>query len=316
MLLMAYTALKNRYPNTNTSMCFIESSAQQFSTEVLDGESQLQALQRVSGLTEQIIVDAATKGAVWVSLARGKANTNPRRLYSLDRSLANVSTILLNYAPEVLQQMPLSVRCIEEHKNYGIWYKPSGMLCQGSKWSDHTVVTQVASAVSGHPCYLVHRLDKAASGLILLAYTKNALKQLAALFQHRQIAKCYQAVVVGKFDKPLPMLIDSPIDNKHAFTTIVAASHADVPSIGAQQCTALQVSIETGRKHQIRKHLASVGYPIVGDRLHGLSNPDSHQEHADQPDLQLIAMQLSFDCPFTQKRVKVSLDKGSLDINK
>ena len=276
------------------------------------GENLLQALQRASGLSEQIIVDAATKGAVWVTLTRGRGTTNPRRLYSLEKPITNVSTVLFNYAPNVLQQPSLSVHCVDEHKNYGIWYKPAGMLCQGSKWSDHTVVTQVVSRESGHPCYLVHRLDKAASGLILLAYTKNALKELAALFQHRQIAKNYQAVVLGNVDKPLPLLIDSPIDNKHASTTIVSATRTEGAANINEQYTTVQVSIETGRKHQIRKHLASIGHPIVGDRLHGLPSQSNEQPI----DLQLVAMQLSFDCPFTQKKVSASLDTDFIESNK
>jgi tRNA pseudouridine32 synthase/23S rRNA pseudouridine746 synthase len=75
----------------------------------------------------------------------------------------------------------------------------------------------------------------------------------------------------------------------------------------APSLSALQVTIETGRKHQIRKHLESIGHPIVGDRLYG--------KPARVP-LQLLAVSLEFDCPFSRQRVKLELSEplNRLDI--
>lgn len=285
-------------------MVFNRKSAQQYSTPILPQESLLQALHRESGLSDETLAEAASKGAVWVSLARGRGKTKPRRLYSLDDPVAELASIMLNYDPQVLSQIPQSMHCVQEHKNYGIWFKPVGMLCQGSKWSDHTVATQVATNLSGHPCYLVHRLDKAASGLLLLAYTKNALRSLSLLFEQRQISKQYQAIVVGNFEQPLPTLIDEPIDGRSARSTILSAEPNRDNSLLLDRCTTLTISIDTGRKHQIRKHLSGLGFPIVGDRLYAQANT----ENTDQVDLQLLATHLSFDCPFTQHRIDVSLD--------
>ena len=99
--------------------------------------------------------------------------------------------------------------------------------------------------------------------------------------------KYYQAWVKG-----LPPMSDeeltlnASLDGKHAITHL-----RPIAQDSERQQTLLDIRIETGRKHQIRRHLASWGYPIVGDKLYG----NAHQ----QP-LQLLAYRLQFNCPFSQ----------------
>jgi tRNA pseudouridine32 synthase/23S rRNA pseudouridine746 synthase len=109
-------------------------------------------------------------------------------------------------------------------------------------------------------------------------------KQFSRLFARREIEKRYRVVVHGKFPQsPQPFTMSQPVDERPA------TSHATLLEYDARENRSLlEVSIETGRKHQIRRHLAEAGYPVVGDRLYGQG--DSEKEN-----LQLTACYLAFN---------------------
>lgn len=134
--------------------------------------------------------------------------------------------------------------------------------------------------------YVVHRLDRAARGLIIVAHNKEAAAALSAMFAKRAAEKHYLAWVKGKFSHQ-SITVEKPIDKKPA-KSIVTFKEYDAES----DRSLLSVQILTGRKHQIRIHLASLGFPIIGDRLYGVVDDNS-------PDLQLQANQLIFTCPLT-----------------
>lgn len=254
------------------------------------------ALSSHTSLSKQTIKQAMAKGAVWLS--RGK---HTQRLRRATRKLNPGDSLHLYYNAEILAMQPAEALLVADEGNYSVWYKPSGMLSQGSKWSDHCTIARWASQhlQPERAAFIVHRLDRAASGLILVAHSKKAVIALTQLFQQRGITKKYQAIVSGQFpSSPEVLTLDTPIDDKPAI------SHVQLVSYSKQRdCSLLNIEIETGRKHQIRKHLSETGFPVLGDRLYS---------HADkfETDLQLTAVSLSFSCPFSHVERVYTLDES------
>ena len=254
-----------------------------------------QLLAQASGLSSTAVKQAMQKGAVWVSGSDGT-----RRLRRASKKLKSGDELHFYYNPQVLNERPEPPTLIADEGAYSIWNKPGGLLSQGSKWSDHCTVYRWAEQhlQPQRPAFLVHRLDRAASGLILLAHTKSMARQLVELFDQREIEKRYRVTVVGDMRELSSghddlsaghnggLMINEPLDGK------AAVSHIQVTNFREDSnCTELLVDIETGRKHQIRRHLSGAGFPVLGDRLYGRVEPN------DVMDLQLQAVRLAFRCP-------------------
>ncbi len=116
---------------------------------------------------------------------------------------------------------------------------------------------------NGFDPFLVHRLDKDTSGVLIVAKSRNVARQLGALITSREVEKKYITLVVGKAKE---QTIEFPVDNLPA-KSIVKVKRFFKTKLG--EFTLLDVEIETGRKHQIRKHLSAVGTPVVGDDTYG-----------------------------------------------
>lgn len=268
---------------------------QKFEFTVTQAEqTALDLLAEGTGLSKQRIKDAMNKGAVWWTL-KGKT----LRLRRATKVLYKGSKIQFFYDEQVLARKPESATLIYEGGNYSIWFKPAGMLSQGSQWGDHCSILRWVE-VNGQPndgqrqreCFLVHRLDADAKGLIILAHDSQSAAKLSALFQARDMRKFYQAWVVDDCAMATTgMTLNSDLDGKSAITHI--------RKIRAENNrTLLDIHIETGRKHQIRRHLANIGHPIVGDKLYGTKSASG---------LQLVAYRLEFICPTTKQPVIAEL---------
>jgi len=123
---------------------------------------------------------------------------------------------------------------------------------------------------------IVHRLDKDTSGIIVVAKNREALENLSSQFKLREVQKEYFALVKGNI-KPDTGLIDAPIgrDCTHRKKMAVNSSGRPAKTSFSVRCrfdgyTLLALKPETGRTHQIRVHLAAVGYPVVGDTTYGI----------------------------------------------
>ena len=210
------------------------------------------------------------------------------------------TTLHLYYNAAIQNTVPTNAILISDEVEYSIWNKPYGMYSQGSKWGDHCTIHRWAEThlKPERPAFIVHRLDRAASGLIILAHSKKMATMFSTLFKNREIEKRYSAVVEGSLDDlELPHIITSNIDDKPALTKIISIE-SDANN------SKLIIEIETGRKHQIRQHLAELGHPIIGDRLYGSKN---FSENFQQQDLQLQAKSLRFICPVTNSQREYSL---------
>jgi tRNA pseudouridine32 synthase/23S rRNA pseudouridine746 synthase len=241
------------------------------------------------------IKQAIAQGALW--LTRGK---HTQRLRRVKKVLLPNDELHFYYNEVVLASEVAEATLISDERDYSVWYKPFGMLSQGSKWSDHCTITRFVqkNLTPERPVFIVHRLDKAATGLMLIAHSKKAASALATMFEKRTtqdnlLAKHYQIIVHGDHSMhEQPQVITSDVDGKSACSTFTCLTYDK-----EQDRSLISVKIDSGRKHQIRIHAASIGLPVVGDRLHGIADSNSVK------DLQLCAVSLSFICPF-------SIEKG------
>jgi len=246
-------------------------------------------------LSHKDIKQAIDKGALW--LTKGKST---QRLRRLKKPVNSGETLHFYYDEKVLSQTPAPAQLVSEHAKYSIWYKPYGMLSQGSKWSDHCTIARWVEKSTDRPCFIVHRLDRAASGLIIIAHSKKVAAQFGQLFEKHNLEKHYQIISHGQWPSNAPALlvIEQPIDDKKAKSTLELNSFDE-----ALNMSLIDVEIATGRKHQIRKHSASIGLHVVGDRLHG----NAPQPYTDEVNLQLCAVKLSFSCPVEQTLKTITL---------
>ena len=255
----------------------------------------IEALQIQCDLSVGEIKKAIDKGALWHS--RGKTTQRCRRL---KKPLHIGDKLHFYYDFTVLSQVPTPAQLIADLAEYSVWYKPYGMLSQGSKWSDHCTITRWAqkNLLPERAVFSVHRLDRAATGLILVAHSKKAARALSQMFEKHQLEKTYNIIVHGNHQqRPQPETIESAIEGKPACSHF---THLDYDK--ERDLSLLKVNIESGRKHQIRIHAASIGFPVLGDRLHGKQQQLIEQENNlldQQVDLQLCAVELTFNCPIS-----------------
>lgn len=168
-------------------------------------------------------------------------------------------------SPTAVSRRPTKATIIWEDADYLVADKPAGILVNGAGFSLETLLREQ----TGNPDLRAsHRLDRDTTGCVLFSKSDAAHEAAVAVFREHRVAKTYRTVVAGKWDAR-SSTIDLPVDGRRALS-LVHCIRAN------SRASHLAVRIETGRTHQIRRHLAMARHPVLGDSEHGsktLENP-------------------------------------------
>src|SRR5690554_1054083 len=215
--------------------------------------------------------------------------------------------------------------------------KPSGLLVHRSAVDRHETqfALQMLRDQIGQHVYPVHRLDKPTSGVLLFALSSACAQLTGELFTQKLVQKTYVAVVRGHapaegvIDHPLKEIHDKTTDKKaqkdkpaqDALTHFKCLAQIELP-IAVDRYPQSRYSLvccqpQTGRKHQIRRHLKHINHPIIGDAKHGKGNHNRFfQQHFNLHRLLLAATELQLPHPYTGNPLHICapLDTGFTDL--
>lgn len=270
--------------------------------EDLDGERLDRVVSVLAGVSRSVARSIVDDGGVRVS---GDVVAAPRAKVST----GDVLSLEVPAVEDVLVAHPVVYETVYADEHILVVDKPAGLTVHpGAGTGDETLA---AGLLHDHPSILgvgepgrwgiVHRLDRATSGLLVVALTDRSYLRLSAMMRSREVTRRYVALINGVMAIPRGT-VDAPIGpdpnrptrralspyGKHAVT-----HYRRIRSWPEAEISMLEVTLDTGRTHQIRVHLAGIGHPVLGDRVYGRS------VQGVVPRLALHAAHLEFEHPTT-----------------
>lgn len=232
-----------------------------------------------------------------------------KRFITVNNQIATTATyitggesIRLSIAEKVSQhrEFKLPLQVLFEDEYLAAIHKPAGILVSGNRLKTIANALPQNLGQSSLPDTTlpqpVHRLDYATTGILLVGKTADCIRRLNKMFEDKEIIKTYLAVSIGPMTEG--GYITSDIDSKASQTEYSVIQ--SVPSKKYGQLNLLELKPLTGRKHQLRIHLASIDNPILGDREYGIEGLVLKGKG-----LYLHAYSLNFIHPFTNQNMLI-----------
>lgn len=225
-----------------------------------------------------------------------------------------------------IEELALEPQIIYQDEHYVAINKPAGLLVHRSMIDRHETrfALQMVRDHLRQRVYPVHRLDKPTSGVLIFALSQDVARMTMPVFSSKQVKKRYVAIVRGFtqehdiIDYPLKEQLDKIADAnaqqdkdaQEAVTAYQRLNTVELPfSVGrykSARYSLIELLPETGRKHQLRRHMKHIFHPVVGDTSHGDGRHNQlFREQFDCHRLMLHASELSFTCP--QKQTAISI---------
>ncbi|MEZ4981558.1 MAG: RluA family pseudouridine synthase [Saprospiraceae bacterium] len=218
-----------------------------------------------------IFIQTPTKSALKKALKKGYVRVNGA-IASTATYIKGGETIQLEIPEGEIKEKKifnLKLKVIYEDQYLAAIHKPAGLLVSGNGFKSinnallqNLIPSQEADATLPHS---VHRLDFPTTGILLTGKTASCIRELNSMFENKEIKKTYLAIVIGAIRDSGQ--ISDAIDGKVAVSTYQKLASAPSPRCG--QLHLLRLEPKTGRRHQLRKHLAEIGNPILGDKDYG-----------------------------------------------
>lgn len=202
--------------------------------------------------------------------------------------------------------MDSSIRLLFVDAHLVVADKPSGLLVhRGWDDDDDVAMFRVRDAIGQH-VFPVHRLDRGTSGALLFARDRETAAALARMFEEGRVEKTYLALVRG--EPPAEGTIDYAIPKKEDGPRVPARTRFRlVRRSPVDRCSLVCAMPETGRLHQVRRHLRHINHPLVGDVRHGSGVINRHYRATyELRRLALHAQSIAFEHPVTKERVRVT----------
>ena len=180
----------------------------------------------------------------------------------------------IKYLPKKKEIGSYDKHVLEDNENFIVINKPTGLPVQSGTKSLKNIIDILKNTkyFENSKPFIVHRLDKETSGILIIAKNRKFAQLFTSLFRLRKIHKTYLAIVYGKVNKSIKIMRDNLIYiEKNKKITQKAISNLKIIRSG-EDYTFLELNPITGRKHQLRKQLLNIGNPIVGDDKYFLNN--------------------------------------------
>ncbi|MCO6501385.1 MAG: RluA family pseudouridine synthase [Vicingus serpentipes] len=258
---------------------------------------------RLYDYAQQIFPIIPSRKGVKKAISRGEIIINNEKATTGTWVKPGQKIQLLESAVNPPKGYNMDLEVVFEDEFLAVINKPSGISVSGNQY--RTIQNAIIGklSVSKEKDALrwpkpVHRLDNPTSGLLLIAKTANALVQLGQQFERKTIQKKYAAIVIGQL--PTNGVINNAIEGLPSET--IYQLQKTIPSLKNECLSLVELYPKTGRTHQIRIHLAQLGYPIMGDKLYG-----EEGNVLKGKGLFLCALGLKFTHPVTNEKLDIKI---------
>ena len=236
----------------------------------------------------------------------------------------DISKFKENYRPKISKYKPSKKEVniyddfiIENNENFIIINKPAGIAVQSGTKSFKNIIDILKDSkyFVNHKPYIVHRLDKETSGILIIAKSREYAQLFTSLFRIRKIHKTYVALAYGKVPKLKTILKDDLVLYENNRKIIQKAISYLKVLKSSDSYSYVELNPITGRKHQLRKQLYNIGNPIVGDNKYFI-NRKLNKKKSKNNNLMLHAYKIKFMINNVQYNFKAKYNKDFEDFFK